>query len=198
MNEYTITRIYEKPDWSKIPALSINNQHWCQPVDITAEARLCYDEKALYVLLSAKEEHIRAENSGPLAPVYEDSCLEFFFSPMPGDLRYFNIEVNPNGSYYLGFGTNRHNTIRFIPKNPPIVPKPSRTQGGWQVEYSIPWEFVWRFFPEFSPESGKTIRANCYKCGDCTVVPHYITWNPIVIAKEDFHCPDEFGLMIFE
>ncbi len=198
MKEYTICKTKGVPNWQNVPALYINNQHWCEPVDITAEAKLCYDENALYVLLSAKEEHIRAENCGPLAAVYEDSCLEFFFSPIPGDLRYFNIEVNPNGSYYLGYGTNRHNTIRFIPKKSPIDPKVSRTSDGWQVEYSIPWEFVWRFFPEFTPTSGKCIRANCYKCGDCTVVPHYITWNPIVIAQEDFHCPNEFGLMIFE
>ena len=36
-------------------------------------------------------EAIRAENTAPLSPVYEDSCLEFFFM-RAGGKNYFNFE----------------------------------------------------------------------------------------------------------
>ena len=42
------------------------------------------------------------------------------------------------------------------------------------------------------------MRANCYKCGDCTVQPHYLAWNPPTSENPDFHRPQDFGALIFE
>lgn len=196
MNEYTITRTQGQIDWAQIPALKIEYQ--LRPTDcpVTAQAQVCYDEEALHIRLRAVEEHIRAEHFGPLGEICEDSCLEFFFSPIPGDRRYFNIECNPNGAMYLGMGSDAHNLVRFVAEEPAIKPVPERTADGWQVTYAIPYTFIRQFFPEFKAEGH--IRANCYKCGDKTVQKHFFTWNPTpVLPYASFHNPDGFGIMYF-
>ena len=127
MKEYTIIKKPKDFSWDKIPKLTI-----CEPLEqvkvtIQAWAQICYDEEALYVRLSSDEKNIRAELNGPLDEVCSDSCLEFFFSPVEGDKRYFNIESNLNGAIYLGIGSNAHNLVRLIPEEPNIKPCAKKT-----------------------------------------------------------------------
>ena len=198
MREYTITRCNGQPDWSTVPALQIDNWMKTEPLPISAQAQVCYDNTALYIRLSAVEEHIRAELTGLLDEICEDSCLEFFFCPMAGDKRYFNIECNLNGCLFLGFGPNVDELVRLIPENPSIVPQAKRIDGGWETVYSIPYSFIRMFFPEFSPAPGYSTRANFYKCGNKTVQPHYLVWNPVPYQRCAFHNPDAFGIVHFE
>ena len=197
MRDYTIIRRPEKLDWNTIPALQIDNVMRTGPLPISAQAQICYDDKALYVRLSAVEENIRAELTGRLDEICEDSCLEFFFCPLPGDRRYFNIECNLNGCLFLGIGPNVDDLVRLVQEEPYIIPKAQRIDGGWETVYAIPYKFIRLFFPEFSPAPGGSIRANCYKCGNKTVLPHYLTWNPVPIQRCSFHNPDAFGIMYF-
>lgn len=198
MKEYTIVKTNGQPDWEKIPALAIDCLLWTQEIDIRAAAQVCYDDQALHVRLTAVEPHIRAENTQPLQAPCEDSCLEFFFCPDPNDDRYFNIELNPNGVMYLGFGSCVQQNVRLFPADRPIHPHIARTADGWQVTYCVPYSFIRRFFPDFQPVSGSTVRANCYKCGDLTVQPHYLAWNPITCDTPAFHRPQDFGQMQFQ
>ena len=196
MREYTITRCNGQPDWNIVPALQIDNWMKTEPLPISAQAQVCYDDSALYIRLSAVEENIRAELTGLLDEICEDSCLEFFFCPMAGR-RYFNIECNPNACLFLGFGPNVDELMRLIPENPPIVPQTKRIEGGWETVYSIPYSFIRMFFPEFSPAPGYSTRANFYKCGNKTVQPHYLVWNPVPYQRCAFHNPDAFGIVHF-
>lgn len=198
MREYTIVRRGEELNWANVPSLKIDTLLWTEKSDIVAEAQLCYDENALYVHLSAIEAEIRAEHTSPIGMPCEDSCLEFFFSPYNGDERYLNIEFNPNCCMYLGIGSNVENLVRLLIKDDLFQPTANRTKDGWEVFYSVPTEFVRRFFPDFKPESGASIRANCFKCGDLTVNPHFFSWNPCTSETPAFHRPCDFGLMHFE
>lgn len=193
METYTI---FPKAAWTDIPVLKMEATLFPSAPGVHAQAQICYDDTALYVKLSAKEHNIRAEHRDPLCEICEDSCLEFFFEPMR-DGRYFNIEVNPNGAMYFGFGTSVQNLYRLIPENHPICPAVSRAEDGWSVEYAIPFDFVRLFFPDFSPAPGTVIGANCYKCGDLTDHPHWLCWNPVPESRATFHCPEFFGSMQF-
>lgn len=197
MNEYTIIRRTEPMDWSTVPALEMNEELRHRVHSVKASAQLCYDDRALYIKLTAVEQNIRAELTGPLDEICDDSCLEFFFCPIAGDDRYFNFEVNPNGAMYKGIGTSVTTLQRLIPENALIVPTITRTADGWTAEYAIPYEFVRLFFPDFSPAPGKSIRANCYKCGDKTDHPHWLCWCDVPEALATFHCPSYFGIMYF-
>lgn len=199
MKEYTITKCSGAPNWESVPALAIDTFLWCEPIDIRAEARICYDEEALYIYERAWETHIRAEEHGPLGAPCQDSCLEFFFRPDPEDTRYFNIEFSPTGCMYLGFGNKLPDLVRLLPAHDPLKPQFERLEDGWSVTYKIPYTFIRHFFPAFRPVSGGCIRANCYKCGDLTPVEHFIAWNPVVDdIHRTFHNPTQFGLMRFQ
>ena len=200
MDTYTIVKKPEKLDWSRVPALQIDKWHHTEPMPVSAQAQVCYDDTALYVRLSAVEPNIKATYSGLLDEVSEDSCLEFFFCPKASDQRYFNIEVNPNGAMYLGFGPSIEGLMRLIPEEMKIVPQITMTGDGWIVEYTIPYVFIRVFFPDFSPVSGDPMRANCYKCADAgeNNPPHSLCWQPVVKRRCAFHNPDCFGTMIFE
>ena len=199
MRTYTITKKNETLDWVNIPIAPIDIHLQKESVDISATGQLCYDEKALYVRLTAKESNIRAENKGVLDAPCEDSCLEFFFCPNYNDDRYFNIEYNPNSCIYLGIGSGVHDLIRLIPESGvPFSPKVIRTLDGWEITYHISYEFIRKFFPDFNPTSGTKIRGNFYKCGDLTVQEHYLCWNKINSDPVSFHRPCDYGVLQFE
>lgn len=199
MRTYTITRKIGDIDWHQVPILSIDNPCQTEGVNILAGGQVCYDEEFLYVRLFAKEEHIRAEYTGLLDAPCEDSCLEFFFSPIEGDSRYFNIEFNPNCCVYFGIGSSAKDLVRLIPEGGfPFEPKVTRIADGWEITYRIPYSMIRRFFPNFAPVSGSHMRANFYKCGDLTVKEHYFSWNKITGDELSFHRPCDFGLLTFE
>lgn len=199
MKTYIIPRRPENLDWSRIPALNIDTCLWTPPAEVEARAQLCYDENALYVRLSAREAHIRAEETGPVGSPCLDSCLEFFFCPDPRKNTYFNIEFNPNGCMFLGLGSDRYDLIRLLPlKEDPLEAVPVRTEEGWAITYRIGADFIRRFFPDFQLISGGMLRGNFYKCGDKTVQPHHYSWNPITQEKPDFHLPQYFGKLYLE
>lgn len=199
MRTTTIIRKSSDFDWAKIPIIPIDNHLETPFADISAMAQVCYDEDALYVRLVAKEADIRAEYTGALDMPCQDSCLEFFFCPMEGDNRYFNIEFNPNCCMYLGLGSCLQDLVRLFPAWENVLcPQAARTSDGWEITYQVPVSFVRRFFPEFTMKSGNKMRANFYKCGDLTVQYHEMCWNMITDEEHDFHRPCDFGILIFE
>lgn len=199
MRTGVITKKTTELNWDAISPLPIDHLLWIDSIDITAQAKICYDETALYVRLSAKESSIRAEETGLLGMPCQDSCLEFFFSPIPGDERYLNIEFNPNACMYLGIGHDRYDCTRLVShKENPLHPQVTRTSDGWEITYQIPYAFLRLFFPDFQAVSGGSIRANFYKCGDLTEKRHYLSWNKVGCEKPDFHRPEYFGTLYFE
>ena len=192
-------KIHGAPDWSQIPVMPIDNLLWTEKVEITAQAQLCWDEENLYVCLAATEPNIRMKETGPLAVCCFDSCLEFFFKPDNNRKQYLNFEMNPNAALWVAYGTGKKDSVRLLPRKPRKLfdQQVTFTPHGWELTYRIPFEFIRRFFPGFAPKVGDSMRANAYKCGDKTVVPHYLAWNPIPYKHPAFHCPRHFGLVIF-
>ena len=147
--------------------------------------------------MSAVEKDIRAENTEPLSPVYEDSCLEFFFMN-PGSENYFNFEINPNGVLNVEFGPQNTDRIEILKSDAKeyFDIRSDRTSDGWEVYYKIPLKFIRLFYPEYKFE-GK-LAANMYKCGNKTVNKHYLSWMEINLDLRSFHCPQFFGECVFK
>ena len=197
MKTYTI--LPKTGNWNDIPVAPIDTKLWTPEIDISATAQVCYNADALYLRLTAKEKNICAEETSITGMPCKDSCLEFFFSPEEGDARYFNVEFNPAKCMYIGLGTSRYDSARILPPSTAnIEPLVIRTEDGWEITYQITTAFIRTFFPNFTPASGKKMRANFYKCGDLTPVTHYFSWNPVDVPNPDFHRPEFFGELIFK
>ena len=194
---YRVARV-SAPDWKNIEAAELAHQPWLAPCDIEAKAQLCHDGENLYVRMEAKEEKIRAELTGALDQVCNDSCMEFFFAPKMDDARYFNFEWNKLCNAYVGFGAERKTRVRQILKKPNDVfmPKSFNTPDGWAIEYRIPLSFIRMYVPEFAFEGEAA--SNFYKCGDMTEIPHYLAWAPLSSEKPDYHRRWDFGTLAFE
>jgi len=190
----------EKPDWSGIPVISMECSYQQSPDDIHAFAQICYNPEMLYLHLWAEEPHIRAVETGPLGKPWQDSCLEFFFRPVPNDMRYFNFEFNPNGCMFLGVGSPDFGLTRLLPDDVDglFATKIIKAEKGWDLQFHIPSTFILRFFPAYKAAPGKSIYANFYKCGDFTAPPHYYSWNPVDGEPLSFHRPECFGRLFFE
>lgn len=200
VRSYHVARVDGEPDWSAIPVLDIDNQQWLDPVDIAAHAQLCYDDEAFYVRMWAQEADIRAEypSNDLLANTYEDSCLEFFLAPVPGDARYLNFEFNPNCAVGVQIGTEKANRTRLVRTDDVYESASMRTDDGWEITYKIPFDFIRQFYPDFTAESGAVLRGNFYKCGNLTAHKHYLSWNPIDSGTPNFHMPACFGELVLE
>lgn len=193
---YSITKVSGAIEWETIPSLSIDRVLWTADTGIRAQGQLCYDDENLYVHLSAVEKDIRAENKTPLSPVWEDSCLEFFFQLKDSD-NYFNFEINPNGCFCIQFGPEKTDRTDLIRRDAAeyFNIQTGRTADGWEVFYRIPLKFLRLFYPDYRFEG--ELLANLYKCGDKTVNRHYLSWAQIDLEKPNFHCPEYFGIMRF-
>lgn len=181
--------------WDKVEPLPIDTPLWGPCGDIAAWGRVAWTPEALRVLLEARERDIRAEERGDTGKPWEDSCLEFFLSPTPGDGRYINIELNPNACLCLGLGDGVRR-LRLLGANDLLRPEVIFTKEGWSVEYRVPFDLLRMLFPAFEPKPGAVFRANLYKCGDRTPLPHYLAWNPVNSSTPNFHRPQDFGKMV--
>lgn len=193
---YTVVNL-DSPDWERVEQVTLTHTPWLEPCPIEAAAQVCRCGEMLWVRMTARERAVRATLTGPLDPVCEDSCLEFFFAPKEGDGRYFNFEFNPLGTLYLGYGAQRQTRVRQIPRSVEQMFAPEITVGeeGWELVYRIPLSFVQMYFPECSFTGDWS--CNFYKCGDRTEVPHYLAWAPLSSPTPDFHRRQDFGILRF-
>ena len=198
MKTYTMQKINIVPDWDAIPVMPIDNFLWLDPVDVTAQAQICWDDEAFYVRMKALEPKLRMQESGLVPEVCRDSCFEFFFQPTDRP-EYMNFEMNPDCSVWLGYGVDGEKRMRLlIPKVDTLLSaRGTFTFDGWRLTYKIPFSFLRIFYPEFAPKEGMCIRGNIYKCGERTTTPHFMAWNPIVSKKPNFHLPEFFGNLVF-
>lgn len=167
-------------------------------------AEVSYDSEALYVRMRAFETELIAERHSFGDPVCRDSCLEFFFAPLNSDNSYFNFEVNPLGTMYVGFssdGTRSGSRLlsEISGETEMFGCKTSVGQSFWEVSYRIPYPFIRRFVPAFpDPVPRSVLRCNFYTCCDDNTVPYYSVWNSIDSQYPDYHRPDCFGELQFE
>jgi hypothetical protein len=197
--------IASKAEWQSITPLFVAEQQW-----IIAEhkpevqARLLYTTEALHIQFIVFESEPLSRYTRHGDPVYEDSCVEFFFQPLPAtDERYFNFELNSKGTLLLEVGGEQQRQ-RIIPDDCSLfnihaatgLLDPANGQLYWELSYSIPFSFISQYFPAFQASSGTRLRGNFYKCGDRTQIPHYLSWRPVQSATPNYHQCSFFGELI--
>jgi hypothetical protein len=170
--------------------------------------RVLHDDAHLYVRFQVQDRYVRSVQTAYQGPVCTDSCVEFFVQPRP-DAGYFNFEVNAGGTLLLfyiedatrlpqgGFGKYRPvapewgGRVRIWHSLPAAVEPELPGPVTWQVAYTVPLALFEAHAGPLAPLSGRTWRANFYKCADKTSHPHWATWAPI--TKLNFHLPECFG-----
>lgn len=181
---------------------SLNWSDW--PYRPEAAFRIAHTGDAILLHYVVSEEAVRAVATEDNGRVWEDSCVEFFVSPVDDGI-YYNVECNCAGQLLIGGGEGRNGRshaprqiLDGVDRWALLGRAPFDTRAGqqtWQVALRVP---VSAFFMHSAvPLDGRTMRANFYKCGDLLPRPHFLSWNAISLPRPDFHCPAFFGTLRF-
>lgn len=202
---------WDNTQWMNSKVIGINNflgkDPFFRPV---VEAKIMYNAEKIFVIFRVKDRFVKCVTSDINGPVWDDSCVEFFFSPdesVPD--RYFNIEVNCGGTALMHYNLIPRKDFKVLPKDEvekikvrhslPKLTDPERSDSIiWTIEYSIPLSLIEKYSTIKHPKKGICWKANFYKIADKTSNPHYISWSPIENGIIDFHQPQFFGFLRFE
>ena len=150
------------------------------------------------------EKSIRAVHYQDNSPVYEDSCVEFFFA-FDGNDEYYNLEFNCAGTCLFGFGKNASDRrlidgddIRKIRRLATIKSNLNGKSSAisWQLATVIPVEAL--IYNKMKSLKNMNCRVNFYKCGDKLPEPHFLSWQDMKTSTPDFHLTRFFGDACFE
>jgi hypothetical protein len=220
MGSYTVKRAgqpvsidadWEKTFWKDIDAGEVACVQWENvghaPMTMF---KVAYDHECLYVIFRVEDRFVRAVTTETHGPVWEDSCVEFFFTPQgePSSV-YFNLETNCCGARLMQQHTGPLENTRFVERadcekieiassiSGPVDPEIAEPTV-WTVEYALPFEILPKYADFEQPKAGSVWYGNFYKCGDKTSHPHWMAWSPIKVDEPNFHLPEFFGLLTFE
>jgi hypothetical protein len=173
--------------------------------------RLLHDDHAIHGLFTVEDRFVRSVHEGFQAPVWKDSCVEFFVRPR-GHGGYFNFEMNAGGSLLSTYIVNwervpggfkeftqlpdsdlaQVTVCSTLPRRvEPELPGPL----AWSLYVRIPVSMLERHTGPLGPLAGQTWTGNFFKCGDETSHPHWASWSPV--RALNFHDPHCFGRLVF-
>lgn len=176
--------------------------------------RLSHGPRTIHLRWDVQDRYVRAVHKGFQSSVWKDSCVEFFVQPKP-DSGYFNFETNCGGELLLRYikdpWRDEHDVVMNVRdvkaeevkdvKIESALHVPFASKGDepihWWLRLSIPIDFMQNYVGPLGDLSGQTWRANFFKCGDATPMPHFGSWASIG-EKLEFHQPDKFGAIVFE
>jgi len=170
-----------------------------------------HDTRNLYLQFTVNDRYVRVIHNGLQAPVYKDSCVEFFVKPKP-DCGYFNFEFNAGGAMLANYIEDPTRTPAGFKKSTPlpaelctkieIIPSLPRTVNPeisdpltWTLSLKISLTVMEPFTGPLTCTPGSIWRGNFYKCGDETSHPHWLSWSPV--KELNFHAPECFGELQF-
>ena len=210
-NPMVIDANWDKADWQKVEAIQLENFMGEAPkFKPGVKVKMMYDTNNLYVIFRVEDHYVRCVTKEINGPVYEDACVEFFFSPdEKSPLKYFNLETNCGGTALMFYNLIPRKDYKImdpadirqieIAHSMPEIVDPEITKPViWTLEYRLPISLLKKYATVSQPAPGVIWKGNCYKIGDKTSNPHYQTWSLVDQAEPDFHLPAFFGNLIFQ
>lgn len=198
------------PRWEALPRLAVASYHAKSGAHRPlVQVQLGHSGGHLHLRFSLQDRYVLARTTARQGMVCNDSCVEFFFEPVPG-LGYFNLEMNAIGTplcYHItdarrvpgGFAVFeklRDDELAQI-AIASTLPRPIIDE----VAEPLDWALCARIpLAPFAKRLGRALpvpggwRANFLKCADHCSQPHWASWSPIG-EQLNFHQPDRFGTL---
>ena len=206
----TIDGEWNKPGWKHMDSITILNENgWKSDFSPITKVKLCYDENNLYIIYRVEDKYIYCNTRDFNGPVWEDSCVEFFFSPNPdASNNYFNLEINCCGTVLMAYQRipgkdftlieiEDLQKIEIAHSLPKLITEEIEEATTWTVEYRLPLHILQKYANIVTPDKGVTWKSNFYKCVENNSHPHWLSWAKINSPEPDFHLPQYFGTLRF-
>lgn len=198
--EAVLHALEERGERRTIESLNWREQY---PYNPLTSFNIAHSDNYIYIDFFVRCNYLRAVNYENNSPVSQDSCVEFFISPL-GNEHYWNFEFNCIGTINASHRSERANPTRLncdelaqVLRYASCGTRPFQELEGlftWNLMIKIPFSLIGLKY-EGTPLATK---GNFYKCASGTSQPHYLSWNPIETEKPDFHRPEFFGEIIFD
>lgn len=208
--EPAIEDVIARFDEAGIAWNAVDKVNWPDyPYKPLVEFRMMHSETEIYLQFHVRENGVRAAYGYDFGSLpFTDDCVEFFMIPSDRDSSYFNLEMNCIGHGTFDYGPGRLERhccgdaiIRQIRRHSTLGSEAFGTREGaqeWTLTLAIPKRLYAQADLNLTSFSGRTVRANFYKCGDRTAVPHYLSWSHVGTEHPSFHEPQWFGEVTFE
>ena len=201
---------WEAGPWQDMAHVDLGNYMGDRPVHFPdTRVKVGHDDEALYLHYRVEDRYVRAVAEADQGRIWEDSCVEFFFTPGPelSDL-YFNLEMNCSGKILLHFhpggggetvilSAEECGAVERVHSLPDGVEPEISEAVTWQLACRLPLDLIAAHAPITRPEPGAAWRVNFYKCADQSSHPHWLTWSPVDFHRPNFHLPQYFGTLTF-
>ncbi len=200
-----------KSFWESIKPATLTNVMGEAPRYLPeTQAKLAYDNNNLYLSFKVKDKFTIAVATEHHQKVWEDSCVEFFFTPGSYiTMGYFNLEINCLGKVYMQHQKERGKGKQKVSAEDiekfeiastytePITDE-IKEENTWCIELKIPYKVLEKYTEVQKPAKGVVWKANFNKCADKSSNPHWITWAKVDYPRPNFHMPEYFGNIHFE
>lgn len=200
---------WDKELWQKAEAFELKHLMGKVPkFKPIVKVKMMYDSNNLYIIFKVNDKCVRCVTTEINGPVWEDSCVEFFFIPDLTD-RYFNLEINCGGTPLMYYNLIPRKNYRVLKADdiaqieiahtlPKLIGEEIVDSVDWVIEYRIPIKMLQKYTSILWPEKGVIWKANFYKIADKTSNQHYLTWSKVNQLEPDFHLPAYFGKLLFQ
>src|SRR5207244_10458499 len=172
------------------------------------EVRLWYDDQALYLGWTCKDNDILATFTNRDSKFWEEEVVEFFATPKELT-NYFELQWNPLGGVFDAIITNQLDTaglsksfegdwsytakgMKSAVKLKGTVNNSNDRDQYWQVEVMLPFSDL----GQQAPQRGDIWRGNFYRFNRSRGKPvEELSWSPTRLPS--FHQPSRFGYLEF-
>ncbi|MGI8638619.1 MAG: carbohydrate-binding family 9-like protein [Pyrinomonadaceae bacterium] len=184
--------------WQKAFELYLNS-YWsgiAAETERHAKAKLVWTEIALYIMFEGNQKEPLVVNSKPNTIekamfLWERDVFEIFVAPDSGKTeRYFEFEVAPTGEWLdveleiLPDGEYKSNFDYNSGMKTAAKIMNNKILAAIKIE--------WQAFGK-KPDEGEVWRGNLFRCIGAGETRGYLTWQPTMTEKPNFHIPEAFG-----
>jgi len=90
---------WNKSQWMGVDSIKIDNRLGSLPkYTPVTNVKMLFDDENIYVIFKVQDKYVKCTRTEINSDVYNDACVEFFFSPvLAKPEEYFNFEINSGG-----------------------------------------------------------------------------------------------------
>lgn len=173
-----------------------------KPVSETTDVLLLWDEKNLYIAMSAQDDNLKSEYKKHDDELWHQDAFEIFLDPMADKKDYFEIQVSPLGtvfdSHLPKYRENKNEWISDMKVKvvtDGTVNNEEDEDKGWSAELAIPFAAM-QSLGVTPPKPGEKWAVNFFRIDATKKKNLYSAWSPPM--RGDFHTLEKFGQLIFK
>jgi len=185
--------------WSKATPVTWDTDTAGEPTGIVTRARFLHAPDALYGFWELEHAGLNTDRTRPTdvprAKLYEENCVELFFTPDPAHpKRYLETEIGPFG-HYLDVSVDReaHTSSTAWSSLAHIATSYDAGAQRATIEAKLAAPEIVRALT-----SGAHLPLALYRMEGKTPDRHYLAWSPPRTAHPDFHVPEAFGTLVVD